>query len=71
MKVMEFIDTGIEIDCNQTALAAKVVCAEIRKSNLLTVMNDEKTLFRYRWFDSVIDDDLTVSVLGCNVKNFN
>lgn len=53
MKVTEFIDTGIEIDCNQTAYAAKLVCAEMRKSNTLTIMNDEKTLFRFRWFDSV------------------
>lgn len=59
MKVMEFIDNGIEIDCNQTAYAAKLVCAEIRKSNQLGAVNDEKTIFRFRWFDSVSHDRFT------------
>lgn len=53
MKVIEFIDHGIEIDCNHNEYSAKVVCKEMRKSSLLHPMNDEKTLFRFRWFDSV------------------
>lgn len=53
MKAMEFIDNGIEIDCNHTQISAKAVCAEMRRSNLITIMNDEKTRLRFRWFDSV------------------
>lgn len=53
MKAMEFIDNGIEIDCNHTEFSAKIVCGEMRRYNSLKVMNAEKTLLRYRWFDNV------------------
>lgn len=50
---MDFIDNGIQIDCNHTEFAVKAVCADMRKRNVLKVMNDEKTLLRQRWFDNV------------------
>lgn len=50
---MEFIDDGIPINCNHTVYAAKLVCGEMRRRNTLKVMNAEKTLLRYRWFDNV------------------
>lgn len=53
MTAREFIDDGIQIDCNQTALMAKVVCAEMRKTGKLKIMNNEKTYLRFRWFDNV------------------
>lgn len=53
LSAMEFIDNGIEIDCNQTAFAAKAACAEMRRSKLLKIMNAEKTRLRFRWFDRV------------------
>lgn len=49
----EFIYNGVEIDCNQTAYAAKAACAEMRRNKLLKIMNAEKTRLRFRWFDSV------------------
>lgn len=56
MTAMEFIEKGIEINCNQTKYAAKVACAEMRRSTSLTVLNDEKTLLRFRLFDLVCED---------------
>lgn len=53
MSAMEFIDNGIQIDCNQTVYAAKVACVEMRKSKILKIVNAEKTLLRFRWFDRV------------------
>lgn len=53
LSAMEFIDNGIDIDCNQTAYAAKAACAEMRRSKLLKIMNAEKTRLRFRWFDRV------------------
>ncbi|KAG4076310.1 hypothetical protein HA402_005753 [Bradysia odoriphaga] len=60
MKAIEFIDNGIEIDCNHTELSARAVCAEMRRSNLLSIMNDDKTLLRFRWFDSIKNDSIQV-----------
>lgn len=53
---MEFINNGIQIDCNQTLYAAKVVCSEMRKHQSIKIINPEKTLLRYRWFDKVCFD---------------
>lgn len=53
MKAIEFIDAGIPIDCNHTDFSSKRVCAELRKNSAIKVMNDEKTLLRFRWFDKV------------------
>lgn len=53
MTAMDFIFKGIEINCNHTVYAAKVVCAEYRRVKSLKIMNEEKTLLRYRWFDRV------------------
>ncbi len=53
MKAIDFIDKGIEIHCNHTAYAAKVACAEMRRTKTLKVINENKTLIRYRWFDKV------------------
>lgn len=53
MKAIDFINNGIEIDCNQTELSAKAVCAEMRRSDLLSIVNEDKTRLRFRWFDSV------------------
>lgn len=53
MKAIEFIDSGIAIDCNHTDFSSERVCAELRKNNAIKVMNDEKTLLRFRWFDKV------------------
>lgn len=52
-KAIDFIDKGIEIDCDHTAYAAKVVCAEMRRTKTLKILNEKKTLLRYRWFDKV------------------
>lgn len=53
LSATEFIVNGIEIDCNQTAYAAKAACAEMRRNKLLKIMNAEKTRLRFRWFDRV------------------
>lgn len=53
MKAMELIDEGIQINCNQTKYAAKVACAEMRRTKSLKMVNDDKTRLRYRWFDKV------------------
>lgn len=53
MKAIEFIDKGFEVDCKQTAFAAKLACAEMRRTKTLKIMNEEKTFLRYRWFDKV------------------
>lgn len=53
MKASEFLENGIQIDCNHTEYAAKVVCAEMRRTNSLKVMNPEKTILRFNWFDRV------------------
>lgn len=53
MTAMEFINNGIEINCNQTAYAAKVVCAEMRRHRTLKARSADKSQLRYRWFDKV------------------
>lgn len=54
MTAMDFIDNGIQIDCNQTAYAAKVVCAEMRRHRTLKTWTADQ--LRYRWFDKVFYD---------------
>lgn len=53
MKAMDFIDKGIEIDCAQTTIAAKVACKELRSHKGLRMVNNNRDLLRYRWFDHV------------------
>lgn len=53
MTAMDFIDKGIEIDCDQTVLAAKVACREMRKHKALRIVDEDKKLLRFRWFDRV------------------
>lgn len=68
MKSMDFFDIGIQIDCNQTVYAAKTVCAHMRRHNTLTVLNDERTLLRYNWFDKVISKGIFFHI-GVYFKN--
>lgn len=71
MKAVELIDNGIDIDCNQTKYAGKVVCAEMRRTKTLKIMNDEKTRLRYRWFDKVcITDFFRLSPLKTSSQHF-
>ncbi len=53
MTAMDFIDRGIEIDCNQKTYAAKVTCRELRNNDAIHMVNGDKTQLRFRWFDHV------------------
>ncbi len=53
MKAIDFIDRGFEVHCNHSAYAAKVACSEFHRHKMLKVLNEKKTLIRYRWFDVV------------------
>lgn len=53
IKAMDLIDKGIEIDCNQTVYAAKVVCKEMRQSKNVKMVDGDKNRLRFRWFDHV------------------
>lgn len=53
MSGTDFIDNGFQIDCNQTLYPAKAACAEMRRNKILKIMNADKTLLRFRWFDRV------------------
>lgn len=53
MTAMDFINKGIEIDCDQTVYAGKAACREMRNHKGLRMVNNNKNLLRYRWFDHV------------------
>lgn len=53
MRAMDFIDRGIEIDCAQTSIAARAACKELRNHKGLRMVDNNKDLLRYRWFDHV------------------
>nr|QGW45471.1 sensory neuron membrane protein 1e [Bradysia odoriphaga] len=55
MKAIDFIDKGIEIDCHQTSIAAKVACKALQKHKGLRMVNNDNELLRYRWFDHIND----------------
>lgn len=53
MTAMEFINKGIEIDCDPSVYAAKVACKEMREHKGLRMVDNNRDLLRYRWFDNV------------------
>lgn len=53
MRVIDFINKGIEIDCDPSIFSAKLACNEMRKHKSLRMVNNNRDLLRYRWFDHV------------------
>lgn len=68
LTAMDFIFKGYEIDCSSTTVyAAKVACKELRKHKALRMVDDNKKLLRYRWFDNVRQ----ASCKNCNSISFS
>lgn len=66
MTAMEFINNGVEVDCNQTAYTAKVICGRMRRHKSLKMVNGDKNRLRYRWFDKVCKVHLNSNYFSFN-----
>ncbi|KAJ6644521.1 Sensory neuron membrane protein 1 [Pseudolycoriella hygida] len=55
MTAMDFINKGIEINCDQKVVSAKMVCKEMRIQKALRMVNDNRNHLRFRWFDLIND----------------
>ncbi len=53
MTAKDYIDRGIEVDCNSPVYAAKVLCRELRNHPIMRMVDGDKNRLRLRWFDRV------------------
>lgn len=71
MKAIDYINKGIEINCNQTVYAAVAMCAEMRRTKTLKILDKDKLFLRYRWFDKLNNSIQARYTLYRGVKNIH